>query len=54
MFNQMNKEQGITIVLVTHDAKVARHATRAIHIADGLIEDDVYAAEMVPEGSPQR
>jgi ABC-type lipoprotein export system ATPase subunit len=50
MFQQMNDEQGITIVLVTHDAKVAKHASRAIHIADGLIEDDVYAAEAVPEG----
>ena len=48
MFERMNREEGITIVLVTHDANVARHASRAIHIADGLIQDDVYAAEPVP------
>jgi putative ABC transport system ATP-binding protein len=30
-------EQGITVVLVTHDARVARHAERVVHIADGRI-----------------
>jgi putative ABC transport system ATP-binding protein len=29
--------QGITVVLVTHDARVARHAQRVVHIADGRV-----------------
>ena len=29
--------QGITVVLVTHDARVARHAERVVHIADGRV-----------------
>ena len=29
--------QGITVVLVTHDAHVARHAQRVVHIRDGQI-----------------
>jgi putative ABC transport system ATP-binding protein len=29
--------QGITVVLVTHDARVARHAQRVVHIADGHV-----------------
>jgi putative ABC transport system ATP-binding protein len=29
--------QGITVVIVTHDARVARHAERVVHIADGCI-----------------
>jgi putative ABC transport system ATP-binding protein len=29
--------QGITVVIVTHDANVARHAQRIIHLADGRI-----------------
>ena len=39
MFQQLNKEQDLTIILVTHDAKVAEHAKRVIHISDGLIAD---------------
>jgi len=34
---QRLNEQGITVVLVTHDARVARHAQRVVHIADGCI-----------------
>ena len=47
MFQRLNEEEGITIILVTHDAYVARHAKRAIRIKDGIVEDDhaVVAAE---------
>ena len=40
MFAQLNKEDGITIILVTHDAEVARHAKRTIAISDGVIVAD--------------
>ena len=40
MFEQLNAEDGITIVLVTHDAAVAQHARRAIFIHDGVLEKD--------------
>ena len=43
MFQQLNAE-GITVVLVTHDAKVAAYAHRTIRIADGLIEADETTA----------
>jgi macrolide transport system ATP-binding/permease protein len=39
MFQQLNAE-GITVILVTHDPKVAAFAHRTIVIADGLIEGD--------------
>jgi ABC-type lipoprotein export system ATPase subunit len=39
MFQQLNKEDGISIILVTHDANVARHAQRIIQIHDGIIVD---------------
>ncbi|NTW28956.1 MAG: ABC transporter ATP-binding protein [Coriobacteriia bacterium] len=29
--------QGITVVIVTHDARVARHAERVVHVADGRL-----------------
>ena len=39
MFQQLNAE-GITVILVTHDPKVAAYAHRTIIISDGMIEND--------------
>ncbi len=48
MFQELNDE-GITIILVTHDAEVASHARRIIRIRDGRIEHDgTGAAAAVP------
>jgi macrolide transport system ATP-binding/permease protein len=46
MFQRLNAK-GITVVLVTHDAKVAAYAKRTIEIADGLIASDWRSAEGV-------
>jgi ABC-type lipoprotein export system ATPase subunit len=40
MFERLNNEDGITIIMVTHDPKVAGHAKRVIRMQDGLILDD--------------
>lgn len=39
MFQRLHAE-GITVILVTHDPKVAGYADRTIWMADGLIEED--------------
>src|SRR5262249_5543004 len=48
MFQRLSDEDGITVVLVTHDAGVANYAKRVIRISDGLIATGVYNGQ--PEG----
>ena len=46
MIRQLNQKEGITIIMVTHDAKVAQHAGRRIHIHDGVIVDGDFGKIM--------
>ncbi len=34
-------DQGNTIIVVTHEEDIARHARRIVRLRDGLIESDV-------------
>ncbi|KOR30663.1 macrolide ABC transporter ATP-binding protein [Achromatium sp. WMS2] len=36
----LNKEQGITIVMVSHEPDMAAYAQRIVHFVDGLVEND--------------
>ena len=40
LLRQLNAEEGITIVLVTHDPDVAAHARRLVHLVDGQVAED--------------
>lgn len=40
LFRHLNEDQGLTVVLVTHDPDVARHAKRIIALRDGQIVED--------------
>lgn len=44
MFRKLNQEDGITIIIVTHDPAVAEHANRVIRIADGVIVNNLSEA----------
>jgi putative ABC transport system ATP-binding protein len=39
LFQELNRD-GVTVVLVTHDADVARHARRVVRFRDGRVLDD--------------
>ena len=39
-FKKLNKELGITIVMITHEFEIAKYANRVIHIYDGHITYD--------------
>lgn len=42
LFEQLNRDQGITIILVTHENDIAAYAKRLIHLKDGRITIDSY------------
>ena len=51
----LNKEQGITVIMVTHEPKMARYADRVVKFVDGLVDSDSRREEHshpTPPGLP--
>jgi ABC-type lipoprotein export system ATPase subunit len=46
MFQDLSEQDGITVVLVTHDPGVAHYARRVIRISDGLIAEGIYDGQV--------
>ncbi len=44
LFEQLNRDEHITVVLVTHEPEIAAFARRHVSFRDGLIEQDVTRA----------
>jgi len=40
-------QQGNTIILVTHEADIARYADRIVHVRDGMVEREEHTADVV-------
>jgi putative ABC transport system ATP-binding protein len=53
LFQQLNRERGITIIFVTHEPDIAKHTQRIVHIRDGrihhdeVVEDPVLASDVL-------
>ncbi len=45
LFRDLNESQGITVILVTHDQNVARHAKRLLVLRDGSVVADTTDLE---------
>jgi putative ABC transport system ATP-binding protein len=54
IFQRLNTEHGLTVVIVTHEQDIAQYANRAIEFRDGRIKNDVLiqnrsvASEVLP------
>jgi putative ABC transport system ATP-binding protein len=45
VFQRLNRENGITVILVTHELDVAAYTSRMIHFRDGrVVKDEQVAA----------
>ena len=53
LFQRLHREQGQTIIFVTHDPFIAHHTKRVIRIADGKIVGDERITEPLPAGTPR-
>ena len=53
LFQNLHKESGQTVIVVTHDAYVARHTDRIIKITDGRIVSDEVNQHPIKAGAPR-
>ncbi len=53
LFQRLHRENGQTVILVTHDAHVARHTERIIRISDGRIVSDEANPNPIQAGAPR-
>ncbi|NTW00583.1 MAG: ABC transporter ATP-binding protein [Oscillochloris sp.] len=51
IFQRLNSEQGITVILVTHEHDVAQHAQRIISVRDGNVASDDLVTERIIAGT---
>jgi putative ABC transport system ATP-binding protein len=53
IFQRLNQERGLTVILVTHEPDVARYARRVVHLRDGEISTDEAVAEPLLAVAPE-
>ena len=45
----LNRDQGITVLMVTHEQDMAAYAHRVVHFKDGLVEREEHNGLAVTE-----
>ncbi|HEX8979453.1 MAG TPA: ABC transporter ATP-binding protein [Parasulfuritortus sp.] len=45
LFQEINRESGVTLIVVTHDARVAHYAGRLVYLRDGIVTYDGPTAD---------
>ncbi len=57
IFRQLNREQGRTIIVVTHDPEIGRQMDRVIGLRDGRLTENIlheyYGGEVLKQSEPQ-
>lgn len=53
LFQSLHKDTGQTVIVVTHDSYVARHADRIIKLSDGKIVSDEENKNLIKAGTPR-
>lgn len=51
MFKTLNREEGLSVILVTHDPKIANFTDRAIQMQDGVITSGAYKTASFEKGA---
>lgn len=49
ILKQLNKEQNVTIIMVSHDPMIASYSSRLVYIKDGNIEEELLKGELSQE-----
>lgn len=49
IFSHLNHQQGVTIIMVTHDPLIASYSSRLIYIKDGIIEKTIEREQMTQD-----
>ena len=53
LFQRLNRENGLTILYVTHDPFIARHTNRIVQLEDGKIVGDIRGEKPLEAGTPR-
>lgn len=54
IFQRLNREQGITVIFVTHDSWIARHTNRVVILRDGVVVTDREVEQPLIAGASDR